>query len=124
MENTMTYNSDIKIKEWFNAATINDIPADGGMAVLYEGQQIALFNFSETGQWYAMENVCPHKQQNCLSRGIIGTIGDEPKVACPFHKKAFSLKTGDCLTGEDYKVKVFPVKLDGENILIGIPECR
>ena len=55
-----------------------------------------------------------------LSRGMIGSQGDEPKVACPFHKNTFSLKTGDCLSGNDFKIKTYPVKLEDGKIFIGI----
>ena len=77
--------------------------------------QIAVFNFASRGEWYACQNMCPHKKAFVLSRGIIGDAGGTPKVACPLHKKTFSLETGDCLSGDEYSVKVFPVKVaDGQ----------
>lgn len=45
----------------------------------------------------------------------------KPKVACPMHKKTFSLQTGQCLTGEDYTVQVFPVKVEGDDVLLYLP---
>ena len=65
--------------------------------------------------------MCPHKNAFVLSRGIIGTAGGEPKVACPLHKKPFSLKTGECLSGEDFSVKVFPVKIDDDEVFLELP---
>jgi nitrite reductase (NADH) small subunit len=57
-----------------------------------------------------------------LSRGMTGSMGDqcEPKVACPFHKKAFSLLTGECLTGEDYKIRTYPVKVKEGKLYIWV----
>jgi len=57
-----------------------------------------------------------------LSRGMIGSQNDEPKVACPFHKKTFSLATGECLNGEDCRVETYPVKIEDNKVLIGIRE--
>ena len=58
--------------------------------------------------------------QMALSRGMIGTLADEPKVACPFHKKTFSLKTGECLSGDEGSLKTYPVKVEGGKVFIGV----
>jgi hypothetical protein len=65
--------------------------------------------------------MCPHKKAFVLSRGIIGTAGDEPKIACPLHKKTFSLETGDSLQGEEYRIKTFPVKVDNGEVFVELP---
>jgi nitrite reductase (NADH) small subunit len=58
--------------------------------------------------------------QMILSRGIIGSSDGEPKVACPFHKRTFSLKTGDCLNAEDCSIETYPVKVEDGYIFIGV----
>ena len=85
---------------WFKATQVEKFPEDGGLCVLYKGLQIAVFNFSRRGEWYATQNLCPHKMQMILSRGMIGSTDEEPKVACPFHKNNFSLKAGKNLNGD------------------------
>lgn len=102
---------------WFFACYADDVPENGGVCVKHHDEQIAVFNFSRRGEWFATQNLCPHKQQMVLSRGMIGSTGEqcEPKVACPFHKKTFSLATGECLSGDDYQIKTYAVKvLDGK----------
>nr|WP_114779616.1 nitrite reductase small subunit NirD [Botryobacter ruber] len=108
--------------EWVYVCQADDIPQNGGGCVKVGDEQIALYNFTRRGEWYATQNLCPHKQQMVLSRGMIGSSGDacEPKVACPFHKKAFSLLSGECLTGEDYQIKTYPVKVEGDRVFIGL----
>src|SRR4029453_500826 len=44
-----------------------------------------------------------------------------PKVACPLHKKTFSLETGACLSGDDFRVSVFPVRVDGDDVYVQLP---
>ena len=105
---------------WIKACNVDDIPSNGGACVLLNGEQIAIYNFERRGEWYATQNLCPHKQQMALSRGMIGATADEPKVACPFHKKNFSLKTGACLTGDDYQIKTYEVRIKGDDVLVGI----
>jgi hypothetical protein len=58
-----------------------------------------------------------------LSRGILGNQGETPKIACPLHKKTYSLETGECLTGDEHSLKVFPVKVvDGQVHLLLPPQ--
>ena len=106
---------------WYRAAPVEAFPQNGGACVKYQDMQIAVFNFSRRGEWYACQNLCPHKMQMILSRGMIGSINGEPKVACPFHKRTFSLKTGSCLNAEECSISVFPVKVEAGWVLIGIP---
>lgn len=108
---------------WFRAAPVEHFPENAGACVRYNGMQIAVFNFSRRNEWYACQNLCPHKKQMILSRGMIGSAGDEPKVACPFHKRTFSLRHGECLndTGEE-NIAVFPVKVENGVVFIGFSE--
>ena len=112
--------ADIRI--WFKAARISDFPENGGACVKYKDLQIAVFNFSRRGEWYACQNLCPHKMQMALSRGMIGSTDTDPKIACPFHKKTFSLLNGQCLNGEEEKISVFPVKVEDGFIYIGFTQ--
>ena len=105
---------------WQVACPVDSIPEDGGACVLLDGQQIAIFNFTRRGEWYATTNECPHRQQMALSRGMIGSLGDEPKVACPFHKKTFSLKTGECLNDDGYQIATFPIRVEDGMVYVGI----
>lgn len=109
---------------WFHACGTADVPANGGVCVRYHDEQIALFHFTRLDQWFATQNECPHRKQMALSRGMIGVAGDEPKVACPFHKKTFSLVTGQCLNGDECAIQTYPVKLEDGKVFIGIPGNR
>lgn len=111
-----------KVSTWFKAAAVEDVPENGGACVRYQDLQIAIFNFKRRNEWFACQNLCPHKMQMSLSRGIIGSEGNEPKVACPFHKKTFSLKSGENLNGEDYTLAVYPVKVEDGFVFVGFEE--
>lgn len=108
--------------KWWMACRVEDIPENGGACVLHGEEQIAIFNFTRRGEWYATQNQCPHKQQMVLSRGMIGSTGEEcdPKVACPFHKRTFSLATGDCLSGDEYRLRTYPIKVKDGKVYVGM----
>jgi len=106
---------------WTCVGNVSDFPQEGGATVKVGHRQIAVFNFASRGQWYACQNMCPHKQQFVLSGGLIGDQNGVPKVACPLHKKTFSLESGECLTGDDYQVSVFPVKVEGDQVYVSAP---
>lgn len=110
----------LEIAKWVMACAVTEIPEDGGACALIEGEQIAIYNFTRRGEFFATQNLCPHKQQMALSRGMIGSSGEEPKVACPFHKKTFSLKTGACLSGDEYTIKTYPVKVEQGMIYVQV----
>ncbi len=109
------------LTEWVHVGVVSDFPIDGGRAIKYGATQIAVFRFESRNEWYATENTCPHKREAVLSRGIIGDQQGEPKVACPLHKKTFSLQSGKCLSGENYRVQVFPVRVDGDDVFVQLP---
>jgi nitrite reductase (NADH) small subunit len=108
--------------DWMFVCYTEDVPENGGACVKVGEEQIAIFNFSRRGAWYATQNLCPHKQQMVLARGMIGSTGDtcEPKVACPFHKKTFSLLSGECLSGDEYQIKTYPVKVIEDRVYLGL----
>lgn len=120
MNNTPAKHQDVKV--WFKAARVQDFPENGGACIKYQDLQIAVFNFTRRNEWYACQNMCPHKMQMVLSRGMIGSHQGEPKIACPFHKKTFSLKTGECLNAEECNISVYPVRIENGYVHIGFIE--
>jgi NAD(P)H-dependent nitrite reductase small subunit len=100
---------------------VRDVPAEGGIAARYGDAQIALFHFESRGEWYATQNLCPHKRAMVLARGILGDEGGAPKVACPMHKKTFDLATGRCLSGDDLELATFPVRVEGDDVFVELP---
>jgi nitrite reductase (NADH) small subunit len=107
------------VKVWFNAGTTKDFPSNRGGCIKYKNKQIAVFNFERGNAWYACQNACPHKMEMVLSRGMTGSADGIPKIACPMHKKTFSLLDGSNLNGEEYQIATYPVKIEGEHVFVG-----
>lgn len=110
------------VKIWFKAGNIKDFPSNRGGCIKYKNKQIAIFNFERRNEWYACQNACPHKMEMVLSRGMTGSADGVPKIACPMHKKTFSLVDGSNLNGDDYKIATYPVKIEGDEVFVGFLE--
>ncbi|MBI2425028.1 MAG: nitrite reductase small subunit NirD [Candidatus Hydrogenedentes bacterium] len=106
---------------WVAVGQLAEFPVNGGMAIEYGGAQIAIFNFAARNQWYAVQNACPHRGDQVLARGILGSHEGQPKVACPMHKKTFSLETGACLSGDSIQVQTYPVKILEDRVWLELP---
>jgi nitrite reductase (NADH) large subunit len=111
-------------RRWVPVASVADVPLEGGIAVRHGEAQIAVFQFASRGEWYATQNLCPHKRQMVLARGILGDQGGTPKVACPMHKKTFDLQSGACLSGEDYALATFPVRTEDGVVYVELPPAE
>jgi len=111
-----------EVLHWFRAAPVARFPRNGGACIKYQNRQIAIFNFTREGNWYACQNLCPHKMEMVLSRGMIGDDHLEPKVACPLHKNTFSLKTGEHLNGDLTRIATYPVKVEDGFVYVGFSE--
>ncbi|MBI2435328.1 MAG: nitrite reductase small subunit NirD, partial [Candidatus Hydrogenedentes bacterium] len=110
--------------QWVRVGQVSDFPQDGGAPVNYGNVQIAVFNFSSRGEWFASQNMCPHKRDLVLARGIVGEAGGVPKVACPMHKKTFALSSGQCLSGDCGNIYAFQVRVDGDTVLVRLPPAH
>jgi nitrite reductase (NADH) large subunit len=107
--------------KWVCFGETSAIPADGGATLKYGRHQIAVFNFAKMDKWFASQNLCPHKREMVLSRGLLGDIAGLPKVVCPMHKKEFSLETGAGLNDPAYSISTFPVEIRENRIFIELP---
>lgn len=107
-------------------ADVEEIPAGEALIVEAGGRSVGVFKVS--GRFYAVKNICPHKQAP-LCRGTVGgtmlpsskpgelEFGLEGRVLkCPWHGWEFDLETGECLFGvSDRRVATYPVEVvDGQ----------
>ncbi len=106
---------------WQKLARVDQFPENGGAAVRYGKRQIAIYNFTRRGEWFATQAMCPHRKDNVLARGLLGDHSGEPKIACPLHKKTFSLLSGKGLSDPNYQVRAYPVEIRGEDVWVKLP---
>ena len=90
---------------------VDDLAEGDVKVVQVNGQRIALFNVG--GPYYALEASCPH-EGGPLADGIVEGV----RVICPWHGYDFHLKTGECGIDPDLRALTYPVKIQGEDLLI------
>lgn len=117
-----TTTQELEINVWFKAGVISDFTDNGGSCIKYKDKQVAVFNFKRENKWYACQNLCPHKLEMVLSRGMIGDENGIPKVSCPMHKKTFSLENGENLNGDLDAIVTYPVKIEDGYVYVGFEE--
>jgi nitrite reductase (NADH) small subunit len=65
----------------------------------------------------AMDNVCVHRG-GPLGQGVV----DGNKVVCPWHGWAFDASTGASMHNPSVRVAVYPLKIEGDDVLIAMDE--
>ncbi|NVK41789.1 MAG: nitrite reductase small subunit NirD [Oceanospirillaceae bacterium] len=103
---------------WIPLCGKDDLIPGSGVCALVDNRQIALFYLPEDDQVYAIDNHDPIGGANVMSRGIVGSVGDEPVVASPLYKQHFSLVDGRCLEDDEVRLATWQVSLDDELLLI------
>lgn len=108
--------------EFVKVADTSTLPAGKMMMVTASGKEILLANVN--GSYYAIANKCTH-----LGGSLVKGVLDGNVVTCPRHGSQFDVKTGQAVSGAKIGILKFnvknevkyEVKVDGTDILIGIP---
>lgn len=98
---------------WLLIGSIEDIPLRGSRCVKHGDMTIAIFRTFDN-QIFALEDKCPHKN-GPLSQGIV----HDGCVTCPLHNWVISLATGMAQGVDEGSTLSFPIKLDGDKVLLG-----
>ena len=99
------------VSTWVDVCAFDDLVPDRGVAALVGPHQVAVFRVAPHDELYALSNHDPFSGANVLSRGIVGSRGDVPKVASPMYKQSFDLRTGQCLDDPSVAVPTFAVRV-------------
>lgn len=95
-------------------AKVHEVPPGMGKVVVVAGQPVALFNTD--GRFYATSNTCLHRGGPVGQGELDGNV-----VTCPWHGWQYDVRTGQNVINPLAKLRTFEVRLDGEDVLIGIP---
>ena len=95
-------------------ATLEELPLGAAREVEFEGRVYALFNVD--GQISAIDGICPHQGGPLADGPLEGTT-----VTCPWHGWQFDVRTGKTPLGPKIKQTVYEVKVEGQDVLVGVP---
>lgn len=94
-------------------AKLNEIPNLGKKQVAVNGVEIVLVNLK--GQIYAVENECPHQ-----GAPMNGAVVKDTYISCPRHGYRFELKDGSCKEHPELRLKTWPVRIEGDEVLVDL----
>jgi nitrite reductase (NADH) small subunit len=93
---------------------VTDVPVGrGATAELPSEKELALYNVN--GEFYAVENFCPHKGAPLADGHLCGHV-----VECDWHGWRFDLRTGECLTNGGGGVETYEVIIEDGLIKIRV----
>jgi len=75
--------------------------------------------FKAGDRYYAIDNHCPHRGAP-LDKGL----QVDADIICPLHHFRFSLETGQCYLPKTLCVRTFPVRCEGDVLVIEVPDPR
>ncbi|PSW18320.1 nitrite reductase (NAD(P)H) small subunit [Photobacterium sanctipauli] len=103
------------MEQWQSVCRKDDLVKNTGVCALVAGQQVAIFYSERNDALYAVGNYDPIGGANVISRGMIGSLGEEVVVASPLYKQHFNLTTGQCLEDPEMALSTYPVRcIDGD----------
>ncbi|MGB4673125.1 MAG: nitrite reductase small subunit NirD [Azovibrio sp.] len=104
---------------WNIVCRTADILPNTGVCALLDDRHIAIFRLG-SDDYHALDNIDPRSGASVLSRGLVGNLGTRIVVASPLYKNHFDLNTGECLETPTHSVRVYPVKIEDDKVLVAI----
>lgn len=112
-------NQTIETYTFIEVGRQSDFPKQLGRQLVVGGWNIAVFHTAD-GNLYALDNHTPHQKGGPLAEGIVSGH----YVYCPLRDLKISLETGLVQEPDTGSVTTFPVRVEDELVLIGIPQAE
>lgn len=98
---------------WHQVTAVHELPPGTAKECVAGDRIVALFNVE--GTIHALDGICPH-QGGPLGKGNLqGCI-----ITCPWHGWQFDVSTGQHQTSKSLVHDKFPVKVEGDQILVAL----
>ena len=98
---------------WEKVATVADVKPGAGFAVIVRRRELALFLVE--GQYFCIENSCPHMQGPLSEGDVEGEI-----VYCPWHYWPINIRTGELTFDAGVCAATFSCRVDGDDVLVDL----
>lgn len=106
---------DPAVADYVAVATVDELPNGTRKLVEVDGRAIAVFNIA--GSYYCIADVCSH-DDGPVAEGEL----DGHEIECPRHGAHFDVRTGKVLSFPAIvDIPAFPVKVEGDEVMVGLP---
>ena len=102
--------------DFVTVAKVGSIPEGTGNAIAVGDRLVAVFNLG-SGQYYAIDDLCPHMGASLAAGHVEGEI-----VTCPWHAWRFRVTDGTWCDNPRIKTQAFEVRTVGDEIQVLVPE--
>lgn len=99
---------------WLRLGSVEAFPVGTLASVKVAGKQLAVWN--DTGEFFAVENACPHKGGPLSQGWLTGAI-----VTCPWHRFRFDLRRACSVTNEAMRLRSYPLRIEDGVLKVDIP---
>jgi naphthalene 1,2-dioxygenase system ferredoxin subunit len=100
---------------WIDAMSTDELPQDDAWPVTVAGREIAVYTVG--GEVYASDNLCTHGNARLCDGFLEGH-----EIECPLHQGRFDVRDGRPLCDPvTAPLRVYPVRIEGGRVLVGIP---
>lgn len=103
-----------EIADLIPAGAASDLPPGGRKLVFPPGSVDSVLVMNVEGQFYALENSCPHAGASIASGKCEGH-----QLTCPAHGLKFNITNGECVASPGMRVKTYAVQLVNGQLLLG-----
>ena len=100
---------------WHDVGSIAELPDEGGREVILAGRVLALFRVG--ADVYAVDGMCAHQGGPLAEGKLTGSI-----VTCPWHGWQYDVRTGRQQITPTICQATFPVRIEGDRILVAVDE--
>ncbi|HEY8745214.1 MAG TPA: Rieske (2Fe-2S) protein [Chloroflexota bacterium] len=116
------------------AGSVAEIPPGNRKIIVPFRGRAGIGVFNVNGSYYALRNLCPHKQGPLCVGRVSGrvvaaappstyapeleVVQDGEIIRCPWHLYEYEIATGRCLVDPQLRVKTFPVVIEGDEVVV------
>lgn len=102
---------------WTAVCAVDEILPNTGVCALVEGRHVAVFRV-RPDRFFAIDNIDPKSGASVLSRGLVGSLGEQIVVASPLYKQHYDLSTGACLEQPELSVRAHAARVEDGRVLV------
>lgn len=115
-------------------ARANELGPGDRLVVELEGREIGVFNLD--GEYHAYLNWCAHQGGPLCEGNVTGRVDaafdreslttefewvdEDATLVCPWHDWEYSLRTGECISDDNYQLPSYPVRVEAGEIVVTI----
>jgi nitrite reductase (NADH) small subunit len=113
-----------------DVGAVEDFPDRTMQVVEAGGREFGVCHWGD--EFFALRNICPHQAApvcggflqsrltgRCRVEGVdLIAAPEEPVILCAWHRWEFSVRTGESAWDPRFRVKTYPVSVDGGRVLL------